>query len=333
MGRLIVVILVVALAWMAWWAFGSTALDRSMTAWIDARRAEGWAADVAEVDVGGFPNRFDTTLTEVRLADPETGVAWSAPFLQLLALAYRPTEVIAVLPNEHVLSTPLQTMTFRHERARGSIYLRPLPSLPLDRSAIVIDDIRIDSTLGWDVALDQGRFATEAIPVRENAHRIGAEFLNLELSRDMQRMLDPRNLLPDTVDRLRLDADLGFTKPWDRSAIEVARPQITDIDLTDLSAEWGSVKFRAAGALTVDAAGVPEGVVTVRAEDWRKLLEMAQTTGLLPEPFVPTVERALQLLAAFSGRPDTIDTELTFSDGLISIGPVPIGPAPRFVIR
>ncbi|MEM9970558.1 MAG: DUF2125 domain-containing protein [Pseudomonadota bacterium] len=333
MIRLIVIVLVVALGWMIWWAFGSTALERSLTAWIDERRAEGWAADVATLEVQGFPNRFDTTLSEVRLADPATGVAWSAEFLQLLALAYRPTEVIAVLPNDHTLSTPLQTLEFSHDQARGSIYLRPSPSLPLDRSTVVIDGLRLTSSLGWDAALTQGRFATETVPARQNAHRIGAEFLELELSRDMQRIIDPRSLLPDTVDRLRLDADVGFTKAWDRSAIEVARPQITDVKLNDLSAEWGSVKFRAAGEFTVDDRGVPDGIVTLRAEDWRKMLEIAEATGLVPEAFVSPLENGLRLMAGLSGRPDTIDTELRFANGLVSVGPIPIGPAPRFVIR
>ncbi len=333
MIRLVIVILVVALVWMAWWAFGSTALDRSLTGWIDERRAEGWAADVADLEVDGFPNRFDTTMTEVRLADPETGVAWSAPFFQLLALAYRPTEVIAVLPDQHTLSTPLQTLEFTHDQARGSVYLSPSPSLPLDRSSVVIDNAKIASSLGWDMVLEQARFATETIPARQDAHRIGAEFLNLELSRDMQRTIDPRNLLPDTVDLLRLDADVGFTAPWDRFAIEDARPQITDIALTDLSAEWGSIKFRAAGDLTVDARGVPDGTITLRAEDWPRMLQVAEAAGMIPSGFVPTVERALKLLSAFSSRPDVIDTELNFSGGLISIGPVPIGPAPRLVIR
>ncbi len=333
MIRLVVVILVVALGWMAWWAFGSTALDRSLTAWIDERRAEGWAADVTELEVNGFPNRFDTTMTEIRLADPETGVAWSAPFFQILALAYRPTEVIAVLPDQHTLSTPLQTLDFTHDQARGSVYLSPSPSLPLDRSSVVIDNARIASSLGWDMVLEQARFATETIPARKDAHRIGAEFLNLELSRDMQSRIDPRNLLPDTVDLLRLDADVGFTAPWDRFAIENARPQVTDIDLTDLSAEWGSIKFRAAGTLSVDAEGVPDGTVTVRAEDWPRMLQVAEASGMIPSAFVPTVERALKLLSAFSSRPDVIDTELNFGGGLVSIGPVPIGPSPRIVIR
>ncbi|MGI9391299.1 MAG: DUF2125 domain-containing protein [Boseongicola sp.] len=333
MGRLIVVILTGALIWMVWWAFGSTALDRSLTAWVDARRAEGWAADVENISVKGFPNRFDTTLTEVHLADPDTGVAWAAPFFQILALAYKPYQVIAVLPPEHRLSTPMQTLTISNEQATGSIFFKPNPSLPLDRSTIVVDGLAISSSRGWETTLEQGRFATEPVPARPNAHRIGAEITGLIPSKDVRKLLDPAGILPVQVERLRVDAAVGFTTSWDRSAIEVARPQITDIDLGDLSAVWGNVTFRAAGELTVDETGLPSGEITVKAVEWRRLLEMAVATGLVAEPFAPTIERGLELLAALKGPADTIDAPLTFAQGNVSLGLIPLGPAPRLIIR
>ena len=333
MSRLIVVILSVALVWMVWWAFGSTALDRSLTAWVDARRAEGWAADVEDIAVNGFPNRFDTTLTDVQFADPETGVAWSAPFLQLLALAYKPYQVIAVLPPEHRLSTLVQTLTITNDQARGSIFFRPNPSLPLERSTIIVDGLSITSSLGWDTAMEQGRFATEAVAARPNAHRIGAEITGLTPSEDAKRLLDPGGILPDQVERLRFDATVGFTTSWDRSALEVARPQITDIDIGDLSAVWGTVTFRAAGEVTVDETGLPSGQITVKAVEWRRLLDMAVATGLVADALAPTVERGLELLAALKGPSDTIDAPLTFAQGEVSIGPIYLGPAPKLIIR
>lgn len=333
MGRLIVVILVASLGWMAWWMFGSSALDRTLTAWVDERRAEGWAADVADIDVAGFPNRFDTTLSDVRFADPQTGVAWSASFLQLLALAYKPHQVIAVLPNEHRLSTPLQTLTFTHDQARGSVFMEPSPSLPLDRSTIIIEALNIESNLGWNARLDEGRFATEQIPARVDAHRIGAELLGFHPPEDVIAIVDPAGLLPETVERMRFDADIGFTAPWDRGAIETARPQITRIDLKDLSAEWGSVTFRAAGALDVDARGTPTGEISVKAVDWRRLLQMSVASGLTPENIAPSIESALEFIAALKGPSDTIDADLSLRSGRVFLGPIPLGNAPKIVIR
>lgn len=333
MGRLIVVILVVALAWMLWWVFGATALDRTLTNWVDARRAEGWAADVADIDVAGFPNRFDTTVSQVRMTDPETGVAWSADFLQLLALAYKPHQVIAVLPNAHRLSTPIQTLDITHDQARGSIFLEPSPSLPLDRATIVVDALLIASNLGWEATLDEGRFATEQIAARSHAHRIGAELTGFRPPKETRALIDPTGLLPAAVEKLHLDAEIDFTAPWDRAAIETARPQITAIDLADLSAKWGTVTFRAAGQLSVDANGTPTGEISVKAVDWRRMLDLAVASGMVAETFAPSLESALELIATLKGPNDTIDVDLTFRRGRVLLGPIPLGDAPKIIIR
>ncbi|NNE88123.1 MAG: DUF2125 domain-containing protein [Silicimonas sp.] len=332
MGRVVVGILAIFGIWMLWWAIGQFSHQKGLEAWIDARRAEGWVADVGELDTVGFPSRFDTTLTEVNLADPATGVAWAAPFVQFLSLAYKPTQVIAVLPQEHRFSTPLQTMTIAHSEAKASLFLKPSTSLALDRARLVVDTLEIGSNLGWDVTLREGRFAAEDIGA-DNVYRVGAEVLELRPSEDMRDLLDPAGLLPDAVESLRLDATLGFDAPWDRNALEDARPQVRTFELTNLSARWGDVTFRAAGDLVVDDIGVPEGRITIKAVEWRQMLQMAVNAGLVPEAFVTTAESGLGLLAALSGDPDTIDVPLGFSGGRMSLGPVPLGPAPLIVIR
>lgn len=333
MRRLIVLILVVAGVWMGLWAAGSIAYEKGLKGWIEARRGEGWVADVAKLNVAGFPNRFDTTLTDLHMADPATGIAWSAPFVQFLSLAYKPHQVIAVLPTTHVFSTPFQTMTISSEQARGSLFLEPSTALPLDRSVVVIRALDISSTLGWRVALDEARFAAEKTVATRNEYRIGAQLNGLAPSAGARLVLDPGGLLPDTIDTMHLDATLRFTDPWDRYAIEVARPQVTEIELDDLSARWGDVTFRAAGKLKVDAAGVPTGRISIKAVEWRRLLDMAIGSGLLADTFRPALERALELMASLEGPPNTLDAPLSFENGFISFGPIPLGSAPRIVIR
>lgn len=330
MLRIVVILLVAAAAWMGWWAFGSVAYERGLSAWIDARRADGWAADVASLETRGFPNRFDTTLSEVRLADPATGVAWSAPFVQFLSLAYRPNQVIAVLPERHDFSTPFQTVSIEHDRARGSLFLAPSTTLPLESARVRIDALEVTSTRDWAVALDEGRFAIEDAPAAQNTYRIGGELLGLAPSAGVLRALDPGGVLPKKVEQLRLDATVRFSAPWDRRAIEEARPQVREIDLSDLSARWGRVTFRAVGELRVNPNGVPTGEITVRAVQWRRLLTMAVGAGLVPEALSGTLERGLELL---SGKRDTLDVPLEFRRGQIRLGPLPLGPAPRIVIR
>ena len=66
---------------------------------------------------------------------------------------------------------------------------------------------------------------------------------------------------------------------------------------------------------------------------WALLPTFAVAAGILPEALSGTVERALEVLAGLSGAKDTLDVPLTFADGSVSFGPVPLGPAPRLVLR
>jgi hypothetical protein len=113
----------------------------------------------------------------------------------------------------------------------------------------------------------------------------------------------------------------------------VARPQVEAIRIGDLRATWGNLDLRAAGEVTVDAEGVPTGEIVVKATNWREMLTIAEATGVVPSGLVPTIERGLSLLARLSGPPETLDAPLSFRNGLVTFGPVPLGPAPRIVLR
>jgi hypothetical protein len=327
---LIVILLVGSLAWMVWWAVGQGAYEQGLNAWIKDRRTEGWAADVGTLETRGFPNRFDTTLTDLRLADPETGVAWAVPMLQILSLAYKPHQVILVVAENHRFSTPVETLDIRHEDARASLFLKPEAALGLDRAVLILSDLGVAAESGWDMSLASGRFAAESVAAADNTYRIGAEVTDLALPRPTRRLLDPAGVLPKSVGTLHLDATLAFDRPWDRHAIEEARPQPTAIDLSDLSARWGDVTFRAAGKVAVGPDGYPEGEVAIRAVEWRKILDMAVASGVLPESARAPLENGLSLM---SGPKDTLDVTLGFDGGFVRLGVIPIGPAPQLVIR
>ena len=80
MRALLTVIVIAALAWSIYWVVGSTGANTAFKTWFEDRRSEGWVADVSSLETKGFPNRFDTTFSDISLADPETGLAWEAPF-------------------------------------------------------------------------------------------------------------------------------------------------------------------------------------------------------------------------------------------------------------
>ena len=97
--------------------------------------------------------------------------------------------------------------------------------------------------------------------------------------------------------------------------------------------QWGEIEVRIAGTLTIDANGVPEGDIAVQIVKWEALLELLQSNGVLPQQINAFALRAVESLAQASGRADTLDATLTLAGGFIRFGLIPLGPAPRLVIR
>ena len=320
MGRLIVAALVAAGLWMGFWVVAQTALDRGIRAYLEGPQP-GVRLAAEEVSVRGFPNRLDTRLTEVELTLPETGTIWTAPFVQLYALVYRPTEVIADLPPAHRVETPLQRIDIAHDKARASVSLMATRDLALDRATLVIDDARLSSSLGWS---GEGRQLRLSIAETEPAiYRLGLEGLDIAL--------DPLpEGVPGTLSRIHLDATAAFTRAWDRSAMnEATLPQITELDISDITIDWGAVALVARGELSVDGLGRPDGTLDLAVTGWQEALSTLTEIGLIPNDAAPALRFALGALA----DGDRLDVPLGFRGGLTTLGPLPIGPAPNLAIR
>jgi hypothetical protein len=333
MRKLLLIPVVLALLWVGYWAVGALVLDRAVTGWIDARGREGWVANYDEVAVRGFPARFETVVTGIELADPRTGVAWTAPDFRFQAQSARPHEITAIWPATQTLATPFERIDIASDRMQGRIAFAPNTALELRSSDIALDAVTLTSTLGWSATLDAGVLRTAASEAAEFSHDILFEATGLRLSDEVRGRLDPARVLSDEIEGLRLAAWVDFDAPWDRYAIEEGRPQITAIEIEDLRATWGQLDLRAAGAVTVDLDGIPEGEVTVKATNWREMLGIAEAAGAIPPSVRSGLERGLGFLAQLSGPADTLDVPLSFRNGRVMLGPVPIGPAPRIVIR
>lgn len=333
MRKFIWLIIAAAVLWGGYWFVGASAVEGGMRAWLAEREEDAWQAEYASLKTSGFPNRFDTVIQDLALTDPATGLSWQAPRFEILALSYKPNHIIALWPEVQTIASPLQRIRVTSRDMRGSVVFVPKTTLELDRLTVEMSDFELSSTLGWDASLREGLLATrqnEAIPL---THDISFSASGFAPSANFMRRIDPGKLLPEELSLLTLDMAMSFTKPWDRSAIEEARPQITRIDLTLAQAQWGNLDLALAGTLDVDANGTPSGEITVKAKNWREMIEIGRASGALPEGTANALERALEFVAAMSGNKNTIDAPLSFAGGRVSLGPLPLGPAPHFVIR
>jgi hypothetical protein len=333
MRRLLVILAVLAALFTAYWFTVARSVESGLNAWFAARATEGWVAEATTVHTSGFPARFETVLNDVTLADPGTGVAWTAPRFAFEAAAFRPNRITARWPDTQTLASPWERVDVTSERFDASIAFVPGTRLEVRAVEANLSGVTLTSSLGWETQFRVGALSATSPEAGSGAYAIRFEASDIVLPPALRMVLDPAQLLPEVVEGMVVTADMTFDAPWDRFAVERARPQVTSLDLSDLTAQWGGIQMRAAGAVTVDAEGVPEGRITVKITNWRDLLAVAGNAGLIPAPLIPTVERAFEILAGLSGARDTLDAPLTFANGIVSFGPLPLGPAPRIVIR
>ncbi|MCW8843103.1 MAG: DUF2125 domain-containing protein [Rhodobacteraceae bacterium] len=331
MKRLLIVIVVLALGWSAYWFIGATRAKSEFASWFAARQAEGWLAETSDITVSGFPNRFDTTFSDIALADPDTGVAWTAPFFQLFTLSYRPNHLIAIWPHQQSIAFPDQSIVLNSDDMKASLVVAGKPSLPLERSNFSAEALALVSDAGWSLSAETLRLAMHKDPQDDARYRLALSATGFAPPAEIAARTE--TTLPRTLKTVEADLSAQFARPWDISALETARPQPTAIDLHKAQLTWGRLDLSAAGQVDIDASGYPQGEITLRATNWRDIIVLARQGEELPSTMIDAIEQGLEFLSAMAGNPKTLDIPLNFRNGMTRIGPVPLGRAPRLILR
>ena len=333
MKRLLVVILIAALGWSGYWFIGAQSVRQGILRWFDSRQDAGWIAAYSAVSVRGFPNRFDTNFTHLDLADPSTGWAWSADFFQLFSLSYKPTHLIAVWPPQQRVSTPTSKLALSSADMRASLVVDNPTSLALDRSSFVATDLTVTKENQTGVQASLVSVALQRQDLINHSYRIALSAEGLGPLAATRDQIDPNAILPSYLQLLKTDMTIAFDRPWDRSALETLRPQPTAIDLHLAQATWGALDLKLTGMLMINSAGWPSGEITVKASQWREILDLVRSTGQLPDQMVDMTAKALGFLARLKGQDRSLDLTLILKDRQIYFGPIALVPAPRLRLR
>ncbi|MFK7746714.1 MAG: DUF2125 domain-containing protein [Roseobacter sp.] len=334
MRRLVWLSIVFAVLWTGWWFFAAQALQGGIVQWFEDRRAESWQAEATSIEVSGFPLNLNATMDAPSLADPETGLAFSTTRLDLQAPAWRPGYVTLAFPQDPIVfASPLGKRNILATNAQADLKLHNGAALEVREMALTSDAWKVSAPEGsileaqglvLSMRQDSDTPTRYAFDLQAPAFRLG------DLPRAAFRV--PADW-PLTFDRLVVDMTADFDRPFDLTAVEVARPQPRRIDLAVADAVWGALSVRASAALEVSAAGLLTGELALQARNWREILILAETAGIVPPGVRPQAESILGALANGSGNPDTIDLKLTFRDGVVYLGFIPLGRAPVLILR
>ena len=336
MRKLFFLILFAGLAYSGYWWVGATAKETAIDAWLAERRGAGWAADRSDLILTGFPNRFDTILRDLVLADPVTGWSWSAPEFQILALSYKPNHIIAVWPQSQTIASPRERITLNTERMRGSVRFAVNTQLALEQAIIELTDLRADSTDGWNATLGEGQIAIRKAPpggAPDFGYDVSLTTDHLTLPEPIRDELDPAGLFPASIARAEARLTPVFDAEWDRKAVEGPPPNLTALNIGRLGFTWGGMDLLVRGTLEADAAGHASGDLNITAKNWEDMLDVSVNAGWVPRDMSRSLRRGLGIVAQLTGDTNQLDATLTFADGSVWLGPIPVGDAPRMTYR
>ncbi|MEM9796795.1 MAG: DUF2125 domain-containing protein [Pseudomonadota bacterium] len=310
MRWLVILVTVAALAWSGWWWLGASALERGLDAAVTAARSDGWQIDYEGASVRGFPNRFDTTLTDVTITPPDGSITWQGPFLQALALSYRPNHVIAVAPPEQRLSLPDGTVDIRSDDLRGSAIFSASAEPVLRRATIVADTLTVEGA-GLRASMAAGQLALREAEAPA-AYDVAASLSDLDLG-------DAVGLQPGIIDRIDVDSTLQLDAPI--TVTGTTPPSPTEIQVRRAEIAWSDALLSATGTLRLDHLGRPSGDLLLEADGWQSLFDTLQQEGLIPSDQAPLLRAGLEGMAV-DGR---VEIPITIDAGQIRIGAIPLG--------
>lgn len=322
MRLLTALVAILATLWGGYWFIGSSAVEKGAIQLLADIRADGLEVNYSALGTRGFPNRFDTTISDPELTYLPNGIGWQAPFFKLFALSYRPNHLIALWPDTQRLILPQGVVDITTEDMRASLVLEPDTGLALDRSRLQIDTLSVTPESSAPTLVERAYLATRQATARAFAHDLALEIEGITLPADLRQQLDGSGHLPQRMSGLNIDATLQFNAPI---SLQDQLPKLTEITFRTAEARWDALSLGLSGTLKADNWGYAEGTLQLESDNWRAVFEVLAETGLVD----PVWEGAIEPLANADGNPDTLNTSLRFANGTVYFGPLALGPSPR----
>ncbi|SEN04882.1 hypothetical protein SAMN04488003_10896 [Loktanella fryxellensis] len=323
MKLLTIIVLALAGLYSAYWFIAARTLDGQLQSGLAAAVAQGWQIESESLTTGGYPSRFDVTARDLTVTTPGGDVTWRAPVVETAALSYAPNRVILALPPSQTVAVQGQTVTIGSDGLRASLGVAANTSLALDTLTAEARALDLVSDRGWS-----WKTGAALLALRPDGTTPGSYDAYLGLANVTPGVA--LSAAPDGPAQVTVDATVQLDRPLDRTGLAGAPPQVQQLSLTTAEVTWGDLRLVADGAIDVDATGVPTGQILLALTGWQDVLTLIAEAGLLDPGLLSVIRNGASFMAA--GQ-DTLTMPLTFADGAMALGPIPIGPAPRLILR
>lgn len=324
----ILIALVVALSaiWSGYWLYGSRVHRDMIVGGLEQARGNGWGISYSEVDLNGFPNRFDTTISDLRVAHPAGTYSWEGDALRLATLSYRPDHIIAIFPERHRLGLGNAAYNIRSSDMRASVEFGGTSETALQQLILETTDLAVEGRGGWNAAAGRAIVAIRASESEPASTDLALSIGNAQLAGGTGTL---QAMEIEALESASAEAVLKLNRPLGPAMCFDGIARTTGLENIRISAAWGGIRLDASGNLEFDMLGRPSGDLDISVSNWRELLAVTAESGAVPPAQAQSLEFALGLLAMLSADPDTLDARIEFANGIATLAGVALFEAPR----
>lgn len=327
MRRLTILVAVLAAIYGGYWFVGASTVENAARGGLVQMQSEGWDVSYDTLNTRGFPSRFDTTITDISLKSPDGANSYASEIVQVLALSYQPNNVIAALPSLQNITLANVPLIIESTGMRANIDLAPNTNLSLRTLTGEATKVTIKGEDGAAQSLNAPLIALRNNASAPHRYDIFVSARDIDIPPAVLAQIDPEM---GAIETFQIEATVDLDRDLDRHSLPVwdTDPgELRGFKLTTLDLMWGEFIISGAGDLRVADNGVADGTITIEITGWRDMLDLALDAGLIPAN--------MQFIAQSMGETlsegaDSLSFPITFANGNLSVGPLPLGPAPRF---
>lgn len=280
------IVLVLAAAWTIYWFIASEVAKSRFQETRERLAAEGLTFSCATESWAGFPFHFEYSCSAPAAALSGKGEA-RAKQLLLVALAYAPQQIVALLDGPTTISTgTLKPVTVKHERAIAAITFddRGEPKLSSEFPALVIDGIGSVKMLMAHSRPSPGGGTDIAVSATEVNYQ-------------------PPGKPALTIDKVNMLATLH---------------EDNKLKVSNISAQKGEIQFSGSGTAGLDGQRRIAGQIGIETNDMAGLIALLSPVLDLTDAQASGLGTMLALLG------DNAKASVIAKDGTLYLGPVRI---------
>lgn len=361
---LVVVLLAVIFAglWTVLWHYAAGKVESTIAGWREREAKIGRVYACAEQTIGGFPFRINVRCSdpsaEFRSVQQPTALKWKD--LHVTAGVFTPTRLIARLTGPMLIGELGRLPNLSANWRQADVTMEGLPTAP-ERVTLAMDDVSAERAAGGgnEVVFKAKNVEVVGRMVEGSAMNNPVIELALKMTGASAPSVHPAAATPLDSDIILLVRGLKDFSPKTWAArfreIQVANGRL---EVTKARIQQGEVITVATGGLGLTPAGRLDGELRMTVANFEKLMPalgldraLAQATapggqfgsaiGALDRlvPGLGNIARqnagpAMAAGVGMLGQPTELEGKravimpLKFTDGIVSLGPIPLGPTP-----